>query len=142
MVPPFSKLRHFHEGRGFKQWTGDDSKALMKVHPPNIGLMTILILLSDLSSGHRWHRRQRHCPVRPIVPRILLPCSTGCSHGHNHQNDEGLPGNLTQTSRSLQNVGHPGGRLLVSTSNDENGVVKSAIVFRTARKIMDGSVYI
>ncbi len=30
VVPPFSKLRHFHEGRGFKQWTGDDSKALMK----------------------------------------------------------------------------------------------------------------
>lgn len=32
VVPPFSKLRHFHEGRGFKQWTGDDSKALMKVN--------------------------------------------------------------------------------------------------------------
>jgi hypothetical protein len=24
-------LRRFPEGRGFKQWTGDDSKALMKV---------------------------------------------------------------------------------------------------------------
>ncbi|KAI0676186.1 hypothetical protein C8Q78DRAFT_1065111 [Trametes maxima] len=35
-VPPFSKLRHFHEGRGFKQWTGDDSKALMKVYLPAI----------------------------------------------------------------------------------------------------------
>jgi hypothetical protein len=30
-VPPFSNLRRFPEGRGFKQWTGDDSKALMKV---------------------------------------------------------------------------------------------------------------
>ncbi|GBE78451.1 hypothetical protein SCP_0113400 [Sparassis crispa] len=29
-VPAFSGLRRFHEGRGFKQWTGDDSKALMK----------------------------------------------------------------------------------------------------------------
>jgi hypothetical protein len=30
-VPPFAGLRRFPEGRGFKQWTGDDSKALMKV---------------------------------------------------------------------------------------------------------------
>lgn len=28
---PFAGLRQFPEGRGFKQWTGDDSKALMKV---------------------------------------------------------------------------------------------------------------
>jgi len=31
IAPPFAGLRHFPEGRGFKQWTGDDSKALMKV---------------------------------------------------------------------------------------------------------------
>jgi len=31
VAPSFSGLRHFHEGRNFKQWTGDDSKALMKV---------------------------------------------------------------------------------------------------------------
>ena len=30
-APPFSGLQHFPQGRGFKQWTGDDSKALMKV---------------------------------------------------------------------------------------------------------------
>jgi hypothetical protein len=30
-APPFGGLRRFPEGRGFKQWTGDDSKALMKV---------------------------------------------------------------------------------------------------------------
>ena len=29
-VPPFSRQRRFPQGRGFKQWTGDDSKALMK----------------------------------------------------------------------------------------------------------------
>ncbi|OSX55713.1 hypothetical protein POSPLADRAFT_1117085, partial [Postia placenta MAD-698-R-SB12] len=33
-VPPFSGLRRFPEGRDFKQWTGDDSKALMKVRIP------------------------------------------------------------------------------------------------------------
>jgi hypothetical protein len=30
-VPSFPGLRRFPEGRSFKQWTGDDSKALMKV---------------------------------------------------------------------------------------------------------------
>lgn len=30
-TPPFTGLRRFPEGRKFKQWTGDDSKALMKV---------------------------------------------------------------------------------------------------------------
>ncbi|PSS37091.1 hypothetical protein PHLCEN_2v1057 [Hermanssonia centrifuga] len=31
-APPFPGLRRFPEGRRFKQWTGDDSKALMKVY--------------------------------------------------------------------------------------------------------------
>jgi len=31
VVPSFPGLRRFPEGRNFKQWTGDDSKALMKV---------------------------------------------------------------------------------------------------------------
>jgi len=30
-VPTFAGLRQFPEGQGFKQWTGDDSRALMKV---------------------------------------------------------------------------------------------------------------
>ncbi|KAG1794380.1 uncharacterized protein HD556DRAFT_1236734 [Suillus plorans] len=31
-VAPFTGLRHFPDGGGFQQWTGDDSKALMKVY--------------------------------------------------------------------------------------------------------------
>jgi hypothetical protein len=31
IAPPFAGLRQFPDGRGFKQWTGDDSRALMKV---------------------------------------------------------------------------------------------------------------
>ncbi|KAJ3516412.1 hypothetical protein NMY22_g14214 [Coprinellus aureogranulatus] len=34
--PHFPNLRRFNEGRGFKQWTGNDSKALMKVFLPAI----------------------------------------------------------------------------------------------------------
>jgi hypothetical protein len=30
-VPAFPGLRRFPDGRDFQQWTGDDSKALMKV---------------------------------------------------------------------------------------------------------------
>lgn len=35
-VPAFTGLRRFPQGRRFKQWTGDDSKALMKVFFPAI----------------------------------------------------------------------------------------------------------
>jgi len=35
-APPFAGLCHFPQGRGFSQWTGDDSKALMKVYLPAI----------------------------------------------------------------------------------------------------------
>ncbi|KAF8347311.1 hypothetical protein F5887DRAFT_1060897 [Amanita rubescens] len=35
-APHFPGLRRFKEGRGFKQWTGKDSKALMKVYLPAI----------------------------------------------------------------------------------------------------------
>ncbi|KAG1718784.1 hypothetical protein EDB19DRAFT_1920047 [Suillus lakei] len=35
-VAPFAGLRRFPEGHGFSQWTGDDSKALMKVYLPAI----------------------------------------------------------------------------------------------------------
>ena len=48
IAPPFAGLRRFPDGRGFKQWTGDDSKALMKVsfgHQrdlPNYKLINIL----------------------------------------------------------------------------------------------------
>ncbi|KAG1768058.1 hypothetical protein EV702DRAFT_1253519 [Suillus placidus] len=35
-VASFSGLRRFPQGRGFKQWTGDDLKALMKVYLPAI----------------------------------------------------------------------------------------------------------
>ncbi|KAG0703017.1 hypothetical protein DFH29DRAFT_982081 [Suillus ampliporus] len=36
LAPSFAGLRRFPEGRGFKQWMGDDSKALMKVYMPAI----------------------------------------------------------------------------------------------------------
>ncbi|KAI5822540.1 hypothetical protein K523DRAFT_421984 [Schizophyllum commune Tattone D] len=32
VMPPFPGLRNFKQGRRFRQWTGDDSKALMKIY--------------------------------------------------------------------------------------------------------------
>ena len=44
-VPSFPRLHHFHEGRGFKQWTGNNSKGLMKVcshiFPNNTTILTL-----------------------------------------------------------------------------------------------------
>ncbi|KAF5329901.1 hypothetical protein D9758_018701 [Tetrapyrgos nigripes] len=36
ITSPYAGLRQFHKGRGFKQWTGDDSKGLMKIFLPAI----------------------------------------------------------------------------------------------------------
>ncbi|KAF8814419.1 hypothetical protein BYT27DRAFT_7219856 [Phlegmacium glaucopus] len=60
VVPPFSGLRHFPEGRGFKQWTGDDSKALMKVFLPVIyglvpnGMVRAISAFLDFCYLVRW----------------------------------------------------------------------------------------
>jgi hypothetical protein len=43
VAAPFSGLWRFPEGRGFKQWTGDDSKALMKVRQILYISLTLLI---------------------------------------------------------------------------------------------------
>ncbi|KAF7303363.1 C2H2-type domain-containing protein [Mycena indigotica] len=46
-VPGFPGLRRFKDGRRFSQWTGDDSKALMKVYLPAIkGLVPDPIVLA------------------------------------------------------------------------------------------------
>ncbi|KAJ6621941.1 hypothetical protein B0H10DRAFT_1788837, partial [Mycena sp. CBHHK59/15] len=42
-VPAFPCLRRFKQGRRFKQWTGDDSKALMKVEFLTLLLVRFLI---------------------------------------------------------------------------------------------------
>ena len=38
-------------------------------------------------------------------------------------------------------IGHNSGKLLVGANFDENGTVKDATVFRTARRLMEGTIY-
>ncbi|KAF8875365.1 hypothetical protein BD779DRAFT_1613432 [Infundibulicybe gibba] len=49
-APSFPGLWRFPEGRGFKQWTGDDSKALMKVYLPAISGHIPLQMVRTVSS--------------------------------------------------------------------------------------------
>ena len=46
-VPPFPRLRWFPEGCDFHQWTGDDSKALMKVRTSSSSQSIVLCIYDD-----------------------------------------------------------------------------------------------
>jgi hypothetical protein len=48
-VPPFPGLHRFPQGRNFKQWTGDNSKALMKVDSPYLRFLCIASTASDVN---------------------------------------------------------------------------------------------
>ncbi|KIM75719.1 hypothetical protein PILCRDRAFT_13365 [Piloderma croceum F 1598] len=68
LVASFSGLRRFPEGQGFKQWTGDDSKALMKVWLPAIedviDTLSLRGLEEALSRFHRYRVVFEKCGVR------------------------------------------------------------------------------
>ncbi|KAN0133004.1 hypothetical protein V8E53_009177 [Lactarius tabidus] len=72
VVPPFSRLCRFPQGRGFEQWTGDDSKALMKVYLPAI---------------------EGHVPseVHSMTHYSLLICLFGAPNESKHIEDMKLP---------------------------------------------------
>jgi hypothetical protein len=46
-VPAYAGLRRFSEGRDFAQWTGDDSKALMKVLPGFFDMNIIIMCVTN-----------------------------------------------------------------------------------------------
>jgi hypothetical protein len=56
-APPFAGLRRFPQGRHFQQWTGDDSKALMKVgyHSLMTCCMTLICLIQVYISAIEGH---------------------------------------------------------------------------------------
>ena len=67
LIPAFPGLRRFPEGRDFQQWTGDDSKALMKVrliallrnHPYSFFIRYISPQLLD-TSHQTWSNAFQH----------------------------------------------------------------------------------
>ncbi|KIJ62072.1 hypothetical protein HYDPIDRAFT_95108 [Hydnomerulius pinastri MD-312] len=67
IVAPFAGLRRFPQGRGFKQWTGNDSKALMKVyiaaiegHVPSEIVRTFRAFLEFCYSVRRYNITEKH----------------------------------------------------------------------------------
>ena len=75
-VPLLLGLQSFPEGCGFKQWTGDDSKALMKVcfwqwHLARLALTNVGVSPGHCGSCHT-SNGLGHCSVL----EILLSCST------------------------------------------------------------------
>ena len=64
--PLFPGQQHFPQGRGFKQWTGDDLKALMKVH----SLSYVLALKTNFTLTGVFACNQWTC----ATPDGLLPC--------------------------------------------------------------------
>jgi len=51
IVTLFAGLQRFPRGRGFKQWTGDDSKALMKVRNGALAILYIDSYSQGIYSG-------------------------------------------------------------------------------------------
>ncbi|KAG1830978.1 hypothetical protein DFJ58DRAFT_719599 [Suillus subalutaceus] len=103
-VASFSGLRRFPQGRGFKQWTGDDLKALMKVYLPaieghvpmdvvrtfraflefcylvrrNIIMESTLVQIQD--ALNRFHHYRKIFESTGIVLTFSLPRQHSCSH--------------------------------------------------------------
>ncbi|KAF8261622.1 hypothetical protein EI94DRAFT_1773380 [Lactarius quietus] len=80
-VPSFPGLQHFHKGRGFKQWMGNNSKGLMKVYLPTIAnhippamvkVVTALIKLCYLVQ----------CNVIRETALRQIQSTLDCFHGH------------------------------------------------------------
>ncbi|KAF8462345.1 hypothetical protein JB92DRAFT_3136774 [Gautieria morchelliformis] len=64
LAPSFAGLRRFPEGRNFKQWTGDDSKALMKQLKAMCQMRCLAALDNALQRFHRHREVFRTSGVR------------------------------------------------------------------------------
>ncbi|KIJ58693.1 hypothetical protein HYDPIDRAFT_33907 [Hydnomerulius pinastri MD-312] len=84
-VAPFTGLQQFPQGCGFKQWTGNDSKALMKVYiaaieghvPPEI--KTLEEIEDALARFHKYREVFKTGEV-PVVATFSLPCQHAAKH--------------------------------------------------------------
>ncbi|KAG0698924.1 hypothetical protein DFH29DRAFT_1016390 [Suillus ampliporus] len=95
-VSSFSGLHHFPQGWGFKQWTGDDSKALMKVYIPAIeghvpadivrafrALLEFCYLhtLDEIQDAvSHFHQYRKIFKTSGIIPTFLLPWQHSLMH--------------------------------------------------------------
>ena len=71
-TPPFTGLRRFLHGRRFKQWTGDDSKALMKVDFLVCCLQRFLRKCLGIYPHNCGVCASTSCALSCIISRLLL----------------------------------------------------------------------
>ncbi|KAJ7803304.1 hypothetical protein B0H13DRAFT_2244639 [Mycena leptocephala] len=98
-TPAFPCLRRFKQGRRFKQWTGDDSKALLKVYLPAIkGLVPDQIVQAITSFLDFCYLIFRTLDVRTDTPggsaAFSLPQQHSLVHYHHGVEEYGAPGEV------------------------------------------------
>jgi len=81
-VPPYPGLRRFPDGRDYNQWTGDDSKALMKVRQPWFRTVELKFLYKVIGLSCRYRRVPSivHGSVYCNLYGCMLHCSSQCHH--------------------------------------------------------------
>jgi hypothetical protein len=103
-VPPFPGLRRFPQGRNFKQWTGDDSKALMKVDSPYLRFLCIASTASDVNKLQQviLPALQGHVPRQMIasIHAFLEFCYLIRRESHTEQ----TLNNITRTLRNFHQL--------------------------------------
>ncbi|KAF9790878.1 hypothetical protein BJ322DRAFT_998750, partial [Thelephora terrestris] len=129
LVPLFPGLRRFKQGRNFQQWTGNDSKAFMKVFTTTLeGIVSVDIIKTlaafldfcyivrqdtiaevsltalDNALGRFHHHREifRESGVRPTG--FSLPRQHSLSHYHHHIKKFGAPNGLSSSITESKHI--------------------------------------
>ncbi|KAF8806288.1 hypothetical protein BYT27DRAFT_7191619 [Phlegmacium glaucopus] len=104
-IPLFPNLRRFPHGRRFKQWTGDDSKALMKVYVAAISDITEATLATfnnTLAKFYTHHEIFQCLGVRP--DGFSLPHQHALSHYHHLIQEFGTPGGICSSITESRHI--------------------------------------
>ncbi|OAX33018.1 hypothetical protein K503DRAFT_794615 [Rhizopogon vinicolor AM-OR11-026] len=140
IVAPFSGLRCFPEGRGFKQWTGDNSKALMKfcyIARQNVQDMNSLRELQDtLDRFHHYRTIFEISGVRP--DSFNLPQQHSLVHYYKLIHAFGAPNGLCSSiteSKHIKAIKEPWRR-----SNHHNAIGKMLLTNQRLDKLTASSV--
>ncbi|KAJ6625657.1 hypothetical protein B0H10DRAFT_2161873 [Mycena sp. CBHHK59/15] len=117
-VPPFLGLCRFPEGRGFKQWTGDDSKALMKVYLPAIeghvpaqmlrafsAFLNFATLSAIDAALAQYHRERTIFAESGVCPNgFCLPCQHSLTHYRYLIQEFGAPNGLCSSITESKHI--------------------------------------
>ncbi|KAF8836924.1 hypothetical protein BDN67DRAFT_991964 [Paxillus ammoniavirescens] len=110
VVTPFTGLWHFPQGCHFKQWTGDDSKALMKVYLPAIeghiprNVITEDTIIAIQDSFNRFHKYREVFRTKEVISTFSLPCQHSMTHYIHLIHLFGAPNGLCSSITELKHI--------------------------------------